>query len=242
MNPTRILTLAACACLLAGCRQTSDQETAEPAMQHTLQTAPDIWITLFDGSTTEHFRGYMREDLPPAWTIEDGTLALIPGSGEGGDIITKDTFENFELTLEWKISPGGNSGIFYNVVESEDYDTVWKTGPEMQVLDNDAHSDGNIVKHRAGDLYDLVEGSRDATKPVGEWNEVHIVLDHGHLEHWLNGVKIVETQLWTGEWDALVAGSKFADMPGFGKARRGHIALQDHGDRVWYRNIKIRPL
>ena len=110
----------------------------------------------------------------------------------------------------------------------------------MQVLDNENHPDGKFPKHRAGALYDLIAPRVDATKPVGEWNAVRIVLRDGHLEHWLNGEKVVETQMWTPEWDALVAGSKFKDMPDFGKARSGHLALQDHGDRVWYRNIRIR--
>ncbi|GIV59619.1 MAG: glycosyl hydrolase [Rhodothermaceae bacterium] len=248
----KTLLFAFFAVVLVGC---GDGEAPETAGEHTAHGAADTtgehaahatadtaWIALFDGTSTDHWRGYRKDHLPDAWQIEDGTLAFVPGSGEGGDIITKEQFEDFELELEWKVAEGGNSGIMYLVVESEEYDYPWQTGPEMQILDNAAHADAQIEKHRAGDLYDLIAGSEDASKPAGAWNHVRIVLHDGHLEHWLNGKKVVETRLWTPAWDSLVAASKFRDMEGFGQARRGHIALQDHGDRVWFRNIRIRRL
>ncbi len=204
--------------------------------------ADTAWTVLFDGTSTDHWRGYDKDHLPAAWRIEDGALAFVPGDGEGGDIISKEEFEDFEMELEWKISPAGNSGIFFDVVESPDYDAVYLTGPEMQVLDNAGHADGQLLKHRAGDLYDLIESASEAARPVGEWNKVRIRQDHGHLTFWLNGVKTVETEMWTPEWDAMVAGSKFKDMPDFARTRRGHLALQDHGNRVWYRNIRVRAL
>ena len=232
--------------LLFGCADGDHANHDGDQSEHTptAQADPAVaeWQVLFDGTTTDHWRGYKRDDLPGNWGIEDSTLAFTPGGDDGGDIISKDQFENFELALEWKISEGGNSGIFFNVVEGDEYGAVYETGPEMQVLDDAAHADGDIEKHRAGDLYDLISCSEVTVRAPGEWNEVRIVLNNGHLEQWLNGTKVVETEMWTEEWDAMVAGSKFNEMPGFGKARSGHLALQDHGDKVWYRNIKVRAL
>jgi cytochrome c len=140
------------------------------------------------------------------------------------------------------VSEAGNSGIIYNVIESDEYDYVWQTGPEMQVLDNARHPDAKIFMHRAGDLYDMIPSSFEAVNPAGEWNRAKLVLDNGKVEHWLNGHKIVEYELWTDEWKEMVANSKFGEMPGFGTAKKGHIALQDHGDIVYFKNIKIKEL
>ncbi|RMD69274.1 MAG: DUF1080 domain-containing protein, partial [Bacteroidetes bacterium] len=208
------------------------------------------WQLLFDGQTTNGWRNYRKQTIGSSWKVVDGALMLDATRkddggwqvADGGDIITEDEFDNFELRLEWKIQPCGNSGIIYYVVEDEQYDYVWQTGPEMQVLDNACHPDAAIEKHRAGDLYDLIACKYETVRPAGQWNQVRIIARNGHLEHWLNGRKVVETELWTDAWWDLIAHSKFKDMPGFGRARKGHIALQDHGDRVWYRNIKIRRL
>ncbi|MGB1243276.1 MAG: 3-keto-disaccharide hydrolase, partial [Chitinophagales bacterium] len=161
---------------------------------------------------------------------------------DGGDILTNEQYENFELTLEWKIQACGNSGIFYNVVESSEYDAVWRTGPEMQVLDNVCHPDAKYPKHRAGDLYDLISCKYETVKPAGNWNQARIVSKNGKVEYWLNGRKLVSFEMFTPEWEAMIAKSKFKDMPGFGMAKKGYIALQDHGDEVWYRNLKVRGL
>ncbi len=160
----------------------------------------------------------------------------------GGDLVTKEEFENYEFSVDWKIEPCGNSGIIFNVVEDPKYDYVWKTGPEMQVLDNTCHPDAKIDKHRAGNLYDLIASKTESVHPAGEWNTAKIISNRGHLELWLNDVKQVETEMFTPEWEAMIQGSKFKTSPDFGKARKGHIALQDHGNQVWFRNIKIREI
>lgn len=208
------------------------------------------WKLLFDGKTTKGWRNFNKQTIGSSWVIDNEALHLKAEkksdghwqAADGGDIITEDEFENYELSLEWKIAPCGNSGIIYNVIESDKYQYVWQTGPEMQVLDNSCHPDAKIVKHRAGDLYDLIESRYVTVKPAGQWNHVRLIIKNGHLEHWLNGRKVVETEMWTDDWKNMIANSKFKDMPGFGTARKGHISLQDHGDRVWYRNIKIKEL
>ena len=208
------------------------------------------WRLLFDGKSTSGWHNFGKSSIGSSWKIDQGALYLDATrradghwqADDGGDILTKETFENFELRLEWKIGPCGNSGIMYNVVESKDYQYPWQTGPEMQVLDNACHPDAAFEKHRAGDLYDLIACAYETVRPSGQWNSVRIVVNKGKVQHWLNGRKLVEFEMFTPAWQQLIAGSKFRDMAGFGQSRRGHIALQDHGDPVWYRNIKIRPL
>lgn len=206
------------------------------------------WKLLFDGQTTGSWRNYGVDTIGRSWQVQDGALTLIPAdksdwqTATGGDIVTPDQYEDFELALEWKIADCGNSGIMYYVVESEQFDHPWQTGPEMQVLDNSCHPDAKIEKHRAGDLYDLISVSEETVKPAGEWNSVRILSRDGQVEHWLNGTRVVTYDRNSEAYRELIAGSKFAEMQGFGTAERGHIALQDHGDRVAYRNIKIREL
>lgn len=195
------------------------------------------WRSLFDGRTTAGWRGYRMDAMPGGWEVVDGALTR---TGGGGDIVTTETFANFELELEWKVGPGGNSGIMFRVVE--DYNATFKSGPEMQVLDDSAHRDGASRLTAAGANYGLHPAPAGVVKPAGEWNAVRLVVDGAHVEHWLNGVKVVEYELWAPEWEAMVAASKFAQWPGYGLARAGHIALQDHGDWVAYRNIRIRVL
>ena len=208
------------------------------------------WKLLFDGETTNGWRNYRKETIGTSWKVIDGALTLDSQqkddggwqAQDGGDIITAGEYENFELRLEWKIAACGNSGIMFNVIESEKYNYVWETGPEMQILDNTCHPDARFPTHRAGDLYDMIECSMVTVKPVGEWNKVRLIINNGKVEHWQNGRKVVEYELWTPAWDQMVANSKFNTMPGFGTGRKGHISLQDHGDRVAFRNIKIRAL
>ncbi|MEZ4883597.1 MAG: family 16 glycoside hydrolase [Chitinophagales bacterium] len=202
----------------------------------------DGWSLLFDGKSIEGWHNYGKETVGKGWRIEDNALMLDTSNGEGGDIVSDDEYENFELSVDWKIQACGNSGIFYNVLESSEYDAVWRTGPEMQVLDNVCHPDAKYPKHRAGDLYDLIACQYETVKPAGNWNQARIVSNHGKVEHWLNGRKLVEVEMFTPEWNELIANSKFKDMPAFGMSKKGHLALQDHGDKVWYRNLKVRRL
>jgi hypothetical protein len=208
----------------------------------------DGWKLLFDGTTTNGWRNFKSDKIGSAWKAGDGTLYLDVSSKVdkkvvgGGAIVTEGEFENYELSLEWKIQACGNSGVIFNVQEGPAYTEVWHTGPEMQVLDNACHPDAKIIKHRAGDLYDLISCSKETVKTAGEWNQARIVTRNAHYEFWLNGVKTVEFAMHTPEWDKLVAASKFKDKPDFGKFNKGRISLQDHNDQVWFRNIKIKEL
>ena len=207
------------------------------------------WKLLFDGKTTDGWRNYRKETIGKSWVVKDGALMLnaVKKDGgwqaeDGGDIITDNSYENYELQLQWKIAPCGNSGIIYNVTESDDYDYVWQTGPEMQILDNTCHPDATIKTHRAGDLYDMIETKYLTVKPAGQWNKVRLIQKDGKVEHWLNGRKVAEYQSGTPEWEKMIRNSKFNEMSGFGKQAKGHVALQDHGDKVWFRGIKIKEL
>jgi len=206
-------------------------------------TGKEVWLTLFDGKTTKGWHTYGKKTVGARWKIAKGALMIDNSVKDGGDIVTDETFENFDLKLEWKISANGNSGIIFNIKEDTlKYKETYKTGPEIQVLDNNGHGDGKIIKHRAGDLYDLIKSSSEPVKPVGEWNAVEIISNKGKLEIFLNGTNVVTTTMWDDNWRQLIAGSKFKDMPDFGTFKKGRIALQDHGNTVWYRNIKIKKL
>jgi 3-keto-disaccharide hydrolase len=195
------------------------------------------WRLLFDGKTTDGWRGFRKSAMPDGWKVIEGTLTRVT---ESGDIITNDEFGNFELALEWKISSGGNSGIMYRVTEAAE--ATYETGPEMQVLDDERHADGKSRLTSAGAAYGLYPSPPGVVKPAGQWNAARIVVNGNHVEHWLNGRKVAEYELGSAEWEAKVKASKFQQWPGYGRATRGHIALQDHGDLVSYRNIKIREL
>lgn len=215
------------------------------------------WFDLFDGQTLKGWKNFGGNiDEVEKWMVEDGALTLqqkgglpwwdmissyIFGGSSGDLIYHPQAFRDFELSLEWKIGENGNSGIFY-LVKDESENVPWLTGLEMQVLHNEGHPDGKIDNHRAGDLYDLIAADPVTVRPPGEWNEVLIRIKDNHIEHWLNGEKVVSVTRDSDEWDALVAASKFSDMPGFGKSESGYIVLQDHGDPVSYRNIRAREL
>lgn len=201
------------------------------------------WQVLFDGRSTDSWRGFLRDSFPSkCWTVEGEALKTIKDCDKADqvDIITKNKYQNFELELEWRVSPGGNSGIIYLV--SEDEDETWKTGPEMQVLDDEKHPDGKNPKTSAGALYGLIAPTDKTLRQVGDYNRVRLVVRNGHVEHWLNGRKVVEYDLGSDTLKSLIAQSKFKDYPRFAQNREGYIALQHHGDEVWYRNIRIRTL
>lgn len=220
-----------------GCAASEQTQTQTQAQMNRLTEAERTagWRLLFDGTTTLGWRGYHMDSMPSGWQVVDGALTRVGG---GGDIITRDQFGDFELALEWKIAPGGNSGIMYRV--TEEYDASYKSGPEMQVLDDSAHADGQDRLTSAGSNYALNAAPAGVVKRAGEWNAVRILVKGNHVEHWLNGQKVVEYELMSPDWETRVKQSKFAEWPGYGRAARGHIALQDHGDGVAYRNIKIR--
>lgn len=226
------------------------KRVVSPAADNSLTAAERRagWKLLFDGKTLDGWRNYRTDTIGSAWKVADGTLHLDPAQKDGwqtvdgGDLITRRQYENFELTLEWKVAPGGNSGLIYGVVEGEDYPYTWHTGTEYQLLDNPAHPDGVIKTHRAADLYDFIASEFVAVNPGGQWNRTRLVVNRGKVEHWLNGYKVVAYDQNSPDWEDMIANSKFRDMPGFGRSRQGHIALQDHSDPVWFRNIRIREL
>ncbi|MDG2265494.1 MAG: DUF1080 domain-containing protein [Candidatus Marinimicrobia bacterium] len=200
----------------------------------------DDWIVLFNGDDISHWREYNKTEFPfDGWAIENGILKTIVG-GNRVDIITRELYKDFEFVLEWKASPAGNSGIFYFATEKGDY--IWQTAPEMQVLDNDRHPDGKNPLTSAGSLFALIAPNKDVSKKVGEFNEARIVAKKNHIEHWLNGKKILEYDYNSDSIKDLISKSKFASMPLFAKENIGHIGLQHHGEEIWYRNIRIRKL
>lgn len=196
------------------------------------------WIDLLAGGAAPHWRTYRDTTLASGWRYDAAAKTLRREAGK--DIVTKQQFGDFELELEWKVGPKGNSGIFYRATEATD--VIYENAPEMQVLDNAGHRDGLSPLTSAGANYALHAPSRDVSKPAGQWNAVRIVAVGSHVEHWLNGVKLLEYEQGSPEWKALVAKSKFAAWPSYGLARRGHIGLQDHGDVVEFKNIRIREL
>ena len=208
------------------------------------------WKLLFDGKTFTGWRGFHKETVPEGWIIEDGCISRIAAHGQlgqaGGDLITVDQFENFEFTLEWKISPKGNSGIKYLVSETLPPKGKSAISFEMQVLDDDGHPDAKMGingNRKASALYDLIPpNAQKQLKPVGEFNQIRLVVKGKHIEHWLNGKKVVEFERESEALKAHIAKSKFKDQPLFGTFSKGHLLLQEHGDKVWYRNIKIRAL
>ena len=210
------------------------------AQEHNRLTAAERaagWQLLFDGNSLEGWRGYNSEFMPTGWSVENG---LLTRTGPGGDIITEQQFGDFELYLEWLVGPGGNSGVLVRAVEGQE--EVYHGAPEMQILDDAGHPDGRSPLTSAGSNYGLHGAPRGIVKSAGEWNSSRIVVVNNQVEHWLNGDKVVEYELGSADWLRRVANSKFAQWPAYGRASRGHIGIQDHGDRVSFRNLKVREL
>ena len=240
--------------LVIGCKDQkengSEAEKTDVMAESSMETQnQEDWTVLFDGTSFDGWKGYLTEEVPSTWKLEDGAMVFYPPEerpeGESYNINTIKEYTDFILTLEWKISEGGNSGIFWGIQEDDKYGQPYETGPEIQVLDNEGHPDSKVgTTHQAGALYDMVAPSEDVTKPAGEWNSVEIMVNHKTNEGKvaMNGKEIVSFPVNGEAWDAMVAKSKFADWEGFGKATTGKIGLQDHGDIVAYRNIKIKEL
>ncbi len=235
--------------ILMSCNSLKKSSSETMVDNNNTYTAENGWVPLFDGKTTAGWHSYGKDKAGSLWAIADGAIFFDsekkegPNGKSGGDLVTDKEYGDFHLKLEWKISRNGNSGIIFFVHEdTAKYKATYHTGPEMQVLDNDGHSDGKIIKHRSGDLYDLISSSTETVKPVGEWNEAEIISKNGKLDFVLNGTNVVSTTMWDDNWRKLVAGSKFKSMAGFSTYKKGKIALQDHGNMVWYRNIVIKEL
>jgi len=209
-----------------------------------MQSSTDTeWISLFDGTTLNGWHAF-GETSAGKWSADSNTIHFNAASkAEDGDLVSNDSFANFDLKLDWKISKAGNSGILFYVQDDKaKYEDTYKTGPEMQVLDDELNDDNKTPSHHAGSLYDMIQATPGAVKPADEWNAVEIVSNNGKLDFYLNGVHVVNTTIWDDDWKKMVAGSKFKQWPAFGTFKEGHIALQDHGHDVWFRNVMIKKL
>jgi 3-keto-disaccharide hydrolase len=244
-----------------------------PSQPNTLTAAERAagWRLLFDGRTLAGWRGLGYDNVPTGhWVVVDGAIKKVASGNvprvpdgrplNGGDLMTLDTFGDFEVSWEWRVTPGANSGVKYNVSEEMSVAQGGQMTPaavargaiapnhsalgfEYQILDDDRHEDGKLLTHRSGALYDMIApGQAKRLNPVGEWNRSTVIFRGNHGEHWLNGQKIVEFDLGTTRMDSLLAASKYRSIPGFANRRKGHIVLQDHGDEVYFRNVKVREL
>jgi hypothetical protein len=215
---------------------------ASGAEQNTLTSAEqaDGWKLLFDGKTTTGWREWKQATAPDGWKAVDGALTRV---AKAGDLITVEKYGSFDFTFEWRIAQNGNSGVFFHVAEAQDLPSTYTTGPEYQLLDNDGHPDAKNGPDRfAGGNYALHAPVNGVPKPIGQWNQSRLLVDGPHVEHWLNGAKVVEYELWSADWKDRVSKSKFSTMPRYGLEKTGHIALQDHGSEVAFRNLKLKSL
>ena len=206
--------------------------------QLTAQEKAEGWQLLFNGKDLSQWRTFKQPTVNGKWQIEDASITLTAGGG--GDLISKKSYSNFELTLDWKISEVGNSGILILADEKGKY--IYSHAPEIQILDNERHPDNKPDTHLSGSLYDMIASPVASHKKAGEWNSTTIRLENSALTVWQNDVQTVKVTIGSDEWNSLIANSKFASWPGFAKATAGHIGLQDHGDKVWFKNIKIKEL
>lgn len=248
----KLLFAALLATLVMGCKE-KVKEAEEKAANVLAKTEMDIpneeWTILFDGETFDGWHEYKKDSVSENWKIEDGAMVFYPPKegkdNEDHNLVSDNEYTDFVLSIEWRISEAGNSGIFWAIKELPELDKPYETGPEIQVLDNDKHPDGkNGTSHQAGALYDLVSPSEDVTKPVGDWNLCEITINHktntGIVV--LNDVEVVNFSVNNPEWSTMVSKSKFAEWQHFAKYTRGKIGVQDHSDKVAFRNIKIKEL
>jgi hypothetical protein len=225
-----LLFLAASACALVGGNRQSTSGGGEMSGAK--------WVSLFDGLSLTGWHNFKKPGrVPEGWQVIEGAITR---TGEGGDLVTNAEYANFELALDWRVHYGGNSGVMFRIDPAAT--VTYESGPEMQVLDDAGHADGKSRLTAAGAAYGLYPAPQGVAKGAESWNSARLVVNGAHVEHWLNGVKIIEYELWSDDWERRVRNSKFAQWPGYGRAKRGHIALQDHGDRVSFRNIRIREL
>lgn len=256
----RLLLPAACAIAIAAAscgnnpnNQGSGADTAigsanraamePPANTLTAEEQAAGWKLLFNGNNLDGWRIYKHKESN-TWGVQDGTLhctgSATDKSDMRGDLITNDQYENFELEADWKIAPQGNSGILYLV--TEEFDAPYMSGPEYQLIDDENFPEKLEDWQKSGANYAMDPPSKLAAKPVGEWNHTKIVVNNGHVEHWLNGEKVVDTEMWTDEWQKKKTTGKWKEYKGYGVAKKGHICVQDHGSEIWFRNFKIREL
>ena len=225
--------------LILGCEPTDGgRDTSDPSSSGS-PAAGGGWQTIFDGTSTEALRGYGGTAFPASWTVEDGALRTVPGAPV--DLVTNDSFGDFELEFSWRVAVGGNSGVIYRVLESDQ--PAWTSGPEYQLLDDLRHRDGQDPRTSAAALYALIApGDGKRLEPVGSWNEGRVVVRDGRVEHWLNGTLVVEYEWGSTQIRQLIAESKFRDLPGFMSQREGNVVLQHHGEVAWFRDVRIRRL
>lgn len=244
----KVLFMSFMAICMAACtgKATEDADSQEEVTEEEVEEETSDWIVLFDGLSTTGWRSFNGESLPDNWIIEEGSLKSLGTGGDiGGDIVYgAREFENFELSLEWKISEGGNSGIFYHVKEGEQYSAAYENAPEYQVLDDIGFPEPLEDWQKVGADYGMYvpDPDKKVVKPAGEWNTSRIVFTPKQVEYWLNGVKLLSFEPWSADWNERVNTGKWAEYADYGSFRSGYFGLQDHGNVAWYRNIKVREL
>jgi 3-keto-disaccharide hydrolase len=224
---------------------TNATDTTTAADTTTEMSATDTgWVNLFDGTTLNRWHTFGATTVSDKWSVDSGAIHFNPDTkGDDGDLVTNDSFANFDLKIDWKIATGGNSGILIYVQDDKArYEETYTTGPEMQVLDDERNEDNKKPSHHAGSLYDLILATPGAVHPAEQWNTAEIISNNGKLDFYLNNVHVVNTTMWDDGWKQMLAKSKFKQWPAFGTFKSGHIALQDHGFNVWYKNVMIKKL
>ncbi|NJB70587.1 hypothetical protein GGR42_001049 [Saonia flava] len=236
----KLITLFCLSVLAFACKDVK-KEKIDTDVSEEVVVESNEWVSLMDA---KHWRGYNMSNLPDNWKIENGIIECFGKAGDsGGDIISMKQYDNFELSLEWKISEGGNSGVFYHAVEDTIYHSPYQTAPEYQILDDVGFPEPIEDWQKTGANYAMhLANDKKKLKPVGEWNSTKIVFDHGKVQHWLNGEKIVEFDKFTEDWNTKRNSGKWNDYPDYGKTNSGYLALQDHGAGVWFRDVKIKEL